>query len=175
MKKILIGKNENIKVQTKIFKTIVLRNKKIRKLLEILDKSSLENYYIAFDSVTKTFFNYYNNLNLIDNIDEYKIITTNITDEEEKYLRKEVGGKDINLSIEVVENLEDKINNSIYSANAIGIKMSNGILTVYAPYGFNDLFSLYIRKNLTKDFRLDIYNKKIEELSSTYQNLIIEK
>ena len=57
MKKELIGKNQNIKTQVKIFKTIILRNKKLRKLLEILDKSDLEEYYVT-SACSKTIYNY---------------------------------------------------------------------------------------------------------------------
>lgn len=175
MKKELIGKNQNIKTQIKMFKTIILRNKKLRKLLEILDKSELTNYYVTASCVSKTIFNYYHSYNMDYAIDEYEIIYKDQSIKED-YIRRLVGGVDIELKVTSInnleENLEDYINNQKIIALSVGVKMEQGMLNVYAPYGLNDIFSMTIRGNILSTS--NNYLQEAHELHKIWPQLLIK-
>lgn len=175
MKKELIGKNQNIKTQIKMFKTIILRNKKLRKLLELLDKSDLTEYYVISDCISKTIFNYYHNYNMDYAIEKYEII---YKDEfiEEDYIKRLIGGVNIELKVVKIKNemLEDYINNQKIMALSIGVKMEQGMLNVYAPYGLNDIFTMTIRENIISNIDSDKYLNKTKKLIDKWPKLIIK-
>lgn len=173
MKKELIGKNQNIKTQVKIFKTIILRNKKLRKLLEILDKSDLEEYYVT-SACSKTIYNYYHNYQIDYLINEYEIVYKDKSIEEE-YLRKLVGGVDIELKIISINDdsaIEEYINNKNIISESIGVKMEQGMLSVYAPYGLNDVFEMIIRENVLSKSK--VYLEEANILKKKWPQLTIK-
>ena len=60
----LDGVNKSLDKQIDILESILLKNKTLKCLLEILDNSSLDNYYIGAGCINQTVFNYYHHYDI---------------------------------------------------------------------------------------------------------------
>ena len=170
----LDGLNKSIDVQLDVFEKIISNNKKLMKILDVLEKYALENpnfknWYVGAGGVNQTVFNYYHGYEGDYGIKDYDIV---YFDEDTSYEAEDVIIKDLEKRLKDIDIVSDIKNqarvhiwyNPKYGTNrepytscedavsswgstvtCIGIRKENGQLVVYCPYGLNDLFSLTIR------------------------------
>ena len=170
----LDGLNKSIDVQLDVFEKIISNNKKLMKILDVLEKYALENpnfknWYVGAGGVNQTVFNYYHGYEGDYGIKDYDIV---YFDEDTSYEAEDVIIKDLEKRLKDMDVVSDIKNqarvhiwyNPKYGTNrepytscedavsswgstvtCIGIRKENGQLIVYCPYGLNDLFSLTIR------------------------------
>ena len=170
----LDGLNKSIDVQLEVFEKIISNNKKLMKILDVLEKYALENpsfknWYVGAGGVNQTVFNYYHGYEGDYGIKDYDIV---YFDEDTSYEAEDVIIKDLEKrlkDLDVVSDIknqarvhiwynpkygtnrepytscEDAVSSWGSTVTCIGIRKENGQLIVYCPYGLNDLFSLTIR------------------------------
>ena len=170
----LDGLNKSIDVQLDVFEKIISNNKKLMKILDVLEKYALENpnfknWYVGAGGVNQTVFNYYHGYESDYGIKDYDIV---YFDEDTSYEAEDVIIKDLEerlKNIDVVSDIknqarvhiwynpkygtnrepytscEDAVSSWGSTVTCIGIRKVHGQLVVYCPYGLNDLFSLTIR------------------------------
>lgn len=170
----LDGLNKSIDVQLEVFEKIISNNKKLMKILDVLEKYALENpsfknWYVGAGGVNQTVFNYYHGYEGDYGIKDYDIV---YFDDDTSYEAEDVIIKDLEKRLKDMDIVSDIKNqarvhiwyNPKYGTNrepytscedavsswgstvtCIGIRKENGQLIVYCPYGLNDLFSLTIR------------------------------
>lgn len=191
---------KTIDEQNDIFIKIIKNNKDLTKILDYLEELQLPNFYIAAGSVFQTIWNYLDNKPLNFGIKDIDIIyydSNNLTKESEKELENNIIeyfnklGMDYqfdvhnearmhlwkkeneNKDVDQYKNSEDAIDKWIATVHAIGITKIEGNLSVYAPYGFSDIFSKTIRPIKHKWNSKKLYNKKVSSWSKRFDNLII--
>ena len=158
-----------LSVQIKLLKEILLKNKKLIALLQILDDLGIPDCYVAAGSVNQTVFNYLSGYEVDYGIGDYDVVyydTDTSYEAEDKIIKrinskaKKLGlnldiknearvhlwyGEKYDHDIEQYLSVYDAINSWGTTVTCIGVKMHNGKLDVYAPYGLNDLFSMTLR------------------------------
>ena len=78
--------------------------------------------------------------------------------------------KDFGYKINKLSSCEDAINGWPTTATAVGVNKVRGNISIYAPYGLNDLFSMTIRPNkpfVTKE----VYEKKVDRWLKEWPDL----
>lgn len=191
---------ENISKQNEFFIEILKRNTSLMKVLDFIDKLNLSNYYIAAGSVFQTIWNYFDDVDLNNNIKDIDVIyydNTNldvnkdieicnkivefcnnndlnyeidVSNEARMHLWKKVHE---NKNVEQYKNSEDAINHWIANIHAIGITKINNEIKVYAPFGLSDIYSRTIRPIKHKYNSKELYDKKVKSWSSRFDNLNI--
>lgn len=191
---------QNISKQNEVFINILKKNTNLMKVLEFIDNLNLPNYYIAAGSVFQTIWNYYDNIDLNNNIKDIDVIYYDNTDLEvdkdinlyhkiKEYCIKEQLNYDIdvsnearmhiwkkeheNVNINQYKNSEDAMNHWIATTHAIGITKINNKIQVYAPFGLSDIFSKTVRPIKHKYNNKELYNKKTSSWNNRFDNLNI--
>ncbi len=191
---------QDIEAQSKQFRLILEKNQDLMKILDVLEKLQLPNYYIVAGVVFQTIWNYLENNNLNDNVKDIDIIyydAQKLAKDSEKELEiiiyKKLKAKGLNYKIDLhnearmhlwkkenenkiidqYTSSEDAINQFIVTAHAVGIKKEAGILKIYAPYGLSDIFSKTLRPIKHPGNDINLYNKKIKKWRQTFSNLNI--
>ena len=169
----LDGVNKSLDKQIDILESILLKNKTLKCLLEILDNSSLDNYYIGAGCINQTVFNYYHHYDIEYGIGDYDIVyyDNDLSYESEdkiiKMIESKVSDKNINLDIKnearvhlwykdhfgydikPYTSLEDAINSWPTNSTAVGIRRDkNGAFKIYAPFGIMSYIHPFALKRL---------------------------
>lgn len=190
------GKNKDLNYQMNLFKEIILKNNVLKTILERLEGYGLDNYYVAAGAINQTVFNYYHNNSMDYLIDDYDIVyyDEDLSYEREDKIIKEINllCKDLNVSLDIknqarvhlwFENkfgysiepnisVEDAISKWGSTVTCIGVRLKNNELTIFAPYGLNDLFSLIIRPN-KENFIKKGYEEKTRKWKQNWPKLTI--
>ncbi len=191
---------QNISKQNEVFINILKKNTNLMKVLEFIDNLNLPNYYIAAGSVFQTIWNYFDNIDLNNNIKDIDVIHYDNTDLDvdkdidlynkiKEYCIKEQLNYDIdvsnearmhiwkkeheNVNINQYKNSEDAMNHWIATTHAIGITKINNKIQVYAPFGLSDIFSKTVRPIKHKYNNKELYNKKTSSWNNRFDNLNI--
>ena len=194
MKEKLSGINKPLEEQIDILKQILLTNKKLIKILEILEQEGIENCYIGGGSINQTVFNYYHDYDADYGIKDYDIVYYDLDTsyEKEDIIIKKLEKilKPLNVLVDIKNqarvhiwyyekfgikrtpytSVEDAISSWTTTITCIGIKLEKGQIIICAPYGLNDIFNMElkpVKKNQTKE----IYNKKTKEWMSKWPKL----
>lgn len=165
----LIGTNKTLLEQIEILEKILFQNEKLKKVLTILSKSNLKDYYVAAGCINQTVFNYYHDNKIDFGIEDFDIVyfdqdlSYEKEDEVIKYvtdLLKDIPmkldiknearvhiwyGQKYGKNIEPYTSVEDAISSWGTSITCIGVRLENEKLVVCAPYGLNDIFTMTIR------------------------------
>ena len=190
------GKNKDLNYQMNLFKEIILKNNVLKTILERLEGYGLDNYYVAAGAINQTVFNYYHNNGMNYLIDDYDIVyyDEDLSYEKEDKIIKEINllCKDLNVSLDIKnqarvhlwfknkfgysiepnESVEDAISKWGSTVTCIGVRLKNNELTIFAPYGLNDLFSLIIRPN-KENFIKKGYEEKTRKWKQNWPKLTI--
>ena len=197
----LDGLNKSIDVQLDVFEKIISNNKKLMKILDVLEGYALENpnfknWYVGAGGVNQTVFNYYHGYEGDYGIKDYDIV---YFDEDTSYEAEDVIIKDLEKRLKDMDIVSDIKNqarvhiwyNPKYGTNrepytscedavsswgstvtCIGIRKENGQLIVYCPYGLNDLFSLTIRP-VKRYFDKESYEARCKRWKAKWDKLNI--
>lgn len=190
------GKNKDLDYQMNLFKEIILKNNVLKTILERLEGYGLDNYYVAAGAINQTVFNYYHNNSMNYLIDDYDIVyyDEDLSYEKEDKIIKEINllCKDLNVSLDIKnqarvhlwfenkfgysiepnKSVEDAISKWESTVTCIGVRLKNNELTIFAPYGLNDLFSLIIRPN-KENFIKKGYEEKTRKWKQNWPKLTI--
>lgn len=190
------GKNKDLDYQMNLFKEIILKNNVLKTILERLEGYGLDNYYVAAGAINQTVFNYYHNNSMDYLIDDYDIVyyDEDLSYEKEDKIIKEINllCKDLNVSLDIKnqarvhlwfknkfgysiepnKSVEDAISKWGSTVTCIGVRLKNNELTIFAPYGLNDLFSLIIRPN-KENFIKKGYEEKTRKWKQNWPKLTI--
>lgn len=192
----LNGVNKPIDEQILILEKILLQNKTLKELLEILSKSNLKNYYVAAGCINQTVFNYYHGNDLCFGIEDFDIVyfDDDVSYEKEdeiiKYIENLISnlnikcdiknearvhlwyGEKYGKNIEPYTSLEDAISSWGTSITCIGVRLEEGRLVVCIPYGLNDLFNMTIRP-MKRQYTKEQYDIKVAKWKSKWPDLNI--
>lgn len=179
---------------------IIKKNKELMDILNYISKLNMQNYYIAAGSVFQTIWNFYDGKDLNYNIKDIDVIYFNGSDISvskdleyydliKKYCKENGYDFEIdvsnearmhlwekekfNIDIEAYKSSEDAIDKWIATVHAIGITIDNNELKIYAPYGLSDIYSKTIRPIKHKYNTKDIYEKKVSNWKTRFDNLNI--
>lgn len=170
---------------------ILNRNKTLMEILKRLEKyqkedSNFKNYYVGAGAINQTVFNYFHRYPIDQNISDYDIVyydKDTSYEQEDKIIKKiESSLKDLNIKTDIKNecrvpiwkkekynqeikpylSVEDAISRWITTITCIGVRLEEGKLKIYAPYGLEDLFSLIIRP-VKKDATLKVYEEKVKK------------
>ena len=169
--------------QIKNLENILFQSQKLKKVLEILSKSKLKNYYVAAGCINQTVLNYYHNYESDFGIEDFDIVyyDKDLSYEKEDQIIKYIADllKDIPIKIDVKNearvhlwykekygneikpyaSLEDAISSWGTTITCIGVRLENDKLIVYTPYGLDDIFNMTI-KPIKRQFSKEQYNLK---------------
>lgn len=146
-------------------------------ILNYISKLNMQNYYIAAGSVFQTIWNFYDgkDLEYYDLINKYckekgYDFEIDVSNETRMHLWEK---EKFNIDIEAYKSSEDAIDKWIATVHAIGITIDNNELKIYAPYGLSDIYSKTIRPIKHKYNTKDIYEKKVSNWKTRFDNLNI--
>lgn len=192
----MIGYNCDIETQQQLLHRILSENKSLYQVIRNAQKLGLEKYYIGAGCICQTIWNYQNGLDLMYGISDIDIVYYDADlsyDKEDKIIRQ-VKEMFLHLPVEVdVKNqarvhlwyekhfgypckpyrsVEEAINTWPTTATAIGVRLENEKLVVYAPFGLNDMFGQRIRANKAQ-ITEDTYKTKCDKWCSKWKTLTI--
>lgn len=180
--------------QIQILEQILRLNSKLMELLEILEKDGIQNCYVAAGAINQTVFNYYHGYSIDYGIKDYDIVyyDQDLSYEKEDLVIKRLQSKINPLGILVdIKNearvhlwyydkygvkrdpyysVEDAIASWGATITCIGVRLEKGKMVIYAPYGFNDLFGMFIRP-VKKDFTKEAYDERASRWMKKWPNL----
>jgi hypothetical protein len=186
MKMSIIGQNKPINEQIKILKQILLQNKKLKLVLELLQNSNLRNYYIGAGAVNQTVFNYYHGFDLEYGIKDFDIVyyDEDTSYEKEDKIIKEIKKliKDVEVEVDIknearvhlwykekfgfeiepYRNTEEAISRWGATITCVGVRLERDELIVFAPYGLNDIFNMIVRP-IKEEFKEENYVIRAEK------------
>lgn len=197
----LEGKDKAIDIQLDILEKILSKNNKLMNVLRILEKyaeknSKFKNYYLGAGGVNQTVFNYYHGFDLNYGIKDFDIV---YFDDDESYEAEDKIIKDLTEKLKAVEccfdiknqarvylwynekygtnrkkyqSVEDAIGSWGATITCVGVRLENGKLKVYCPYGLNDIFSMTVRP-VKKDFTKEQYVSRANRWKDKWEKLNI--
>lgn len=198
---IMDGKDKSIDKQLEILEHILLQNRKLVDVLNILEdyaneSSKFKNYYLAAGCINQTVFNYYHGYDLDYGIKDFDIV---YYDNDESYESEDIIIKDLTKRLENVnvefdiknqsrvylwynekygtnrekyKSAEDAISSWGATVTCVGVRFENNKLKVCCPYGLNDIFSMIIRP-VKRDFSKELYLERANRWKNKWEKLNI--
>ncbi len=188
--------NNDLLSQVSSLETILLKNPFVKSILHHVDSMELPQWYLGGGCIAQTVWNYLSNEELTRNINDYDLayFDQDLSYESENRhvanIREAFNNLPIQIdvknqarahlwyeehfgySIDDYQSVEETINTWPTTATCVGVKYIEGVFTVYAPYGLNDLFGMIIKPNklqITKE----IYLKKVKRWKECWPKLKI--
>ena len=168
----MIGYNTDLFTQTEQLSKILSLNKSLYEIIEKAENAKLKNYYVGAGCITQTVWNFQMGFELsygisdvdfvyYDNSDLSFEAENNIIERATKILEPTSYKLDIKnqarvhlwykerfgYDIEPYKSVEGAINTRPTTATSIGVRLENGAIKIYAPFGLNDLFGMIVRAN----------------------------
>lgn len=197
----LDGVNKSIDIQLEVLEKILMKNDKLMNTLKKLEEYAKENpvfknHYLGAGGVNQTVFNYYHGYDLNYGIKDFDIV---YYDSDESYETEDIVIKDLSERLKDVDvsfdvknqsrvhiwynekygtnrkqytSVEDAIASWGATVTCIGVRLEDGELKVYCPYGLNDIFSMTIRP-VKKDFEKENYIKRASRWKDRWEKLNI--
>lgn len=187
--------NNDIISQVRSLESILRKNPFIKHILDNIDRLELPQWYLGAGCVAQTVWNYLSKKELTNNINDYDLVYFDPHDlsyESESQRADSIQalfnslmikidvknqarvhlwyGDHFGYPIESYQSIEEAINTWPTTATCVGVKYIEGVFTVYAPYGLNDMFGMIVKPNklqITKD----IYTKKVKRWKECWPNL----
>lgn len=179
----LVGYRKCLTEQIVILEKILMKNKDLVSILKVLESIGIDNCYVGAGSINQTVFNYYHGYQFNYGIKDYDVV---YFDEDLSYEKEDKVIKVIKNRLGILSNMVDvknearvhlwynekyqtkrepysSVEDAIASWGAtitcVGVRMKNGKLEVYAPYGLEDIFGMIIRP-VKKDFSKEMYDER---------------
>lgn len=184
----------------KEFIKIIKMNDILMEVLKYLDRIDIPNYYVISGSLFQMVWNYYDGKNLTHAIKDLDIIyydEKHLSYEDEKNLEDRVisdlSKRGITLELDIHNEArahlwkkenenpnidrydcsEDAIKQLTATVQATGVRMIDGKISIYAPYGLDDIFTRTIRPINHANNSKYLYMKKASSWKDRFDNLII--
>ncbi len=179
----LDGVDKPILVQLEVLEKILFLNEKLVSVLKVLESDAIDNWYVGAGVINQTVFNYYHGYPIDYGIKDFDLVyyDLDLSYEAEDVVIKRIEEKckkfDVKLDIKnearvhlwynekygvqkkPYRSVEDAIASWGATVTCIGVRLENGKLIVYAPYGLNDLFRMVIRP-VKRDFSKEAYDER---------------
>lgn len=192
----MVGFNTDLKTQTEQLAAILRRSPVLFEAMEKARGARLKEYYIGAGCVAQTVWNhqtgndpaygisdidlvYYDDTDLSSESENGVIgritallepgrIRLDIKNQARVHLwYKEHFGYDIKPYLSI-----DAINSWPTTATSVGVRLENGGLRVYAPFGLNDMFGMIVRANKAQ-ITEDIYLRKAVKWTAKWPSLTV--
>ena len=194
----LMGANKTLQEQVSILHEIIKLDDELYSILVRLSKLDLPNYYMGAGCITQSVWNSLYSCEIGYGISDVDIVyfDSDLSMEKEsciiEHLTKELPNTRYALDIKnqarvhlwyeekfgfptvAYKSTEEAINTWPSTATSIGVKLENGALKVYAPYGMNDMFNGIIRANKTLITK-EIHDQKSKKWYNKWQGLTVIK
>ncbi len=192
----MIGKNNQLSQQIEALHKVLRYNKPLYHIIEESESLNLPYYYIGAGCIAQTVWNYQNGnppLMGINDID-FVYFDRDLSLESEntmiQIIQRKFSGCPLKIDIKnqarvhiwykdhfgygisPYDSIESGINTWPTTATAIGVRLINTKLLVYAPYGLNDLFSQIVRPNKSQ-ITQESYEKKALKWIKSWPSLSI--
>jgi Uncharacterized protein conserved in bacteria len=191
--------NKPLNIQNKIFLEILYKTPQLIEMLRELSNINLPNHYIGGGYITQTIWNHIYRKELhygISDIDIVYYCDKDLSEEAEKkteelvikkldFLNLNFGidvknearvhlwyEKKFGIPLEKYESSEEAIASWPSYSTAIGVRMEEENITVFAPYGFHDLFSGIIRHNKILATE-EVFFGKAEKWKQKWPDLVV--
>jgi len=176
---------------------ILLKNRPIYSVIEKMANIDLPNYYIGAGCITQTVWNYQCGFNLMHGISDIDLVYYDASDlsyEAEDATIKRVKRMlepcelDIDIKnqarvhlwyrehngfdIAPYDSVESAISSWSTMATAIGVRLENESLRIYAPFGIDDLFNMVLRPNKSL-ITEEIYLVKVQKWCKKWPSLTV--
>ncbi len=179
----LVGYRKCLTEQIIILEKILMKNEDLISILKVLESIGIDNCYVGAGSINQTVFNYYHDYSCNYGIKDYDIVyfDEDLSYEKEDKVIKKIKDKlgilsdmvDIKNEARVhlwynekyqtkrepYSSVEDAIASWGATITCVGVRIKNGKLEVYAPYGLEDIFGMIIRP-VKKDFSKEMYDER---------------
>lgn len=184
----------------KEFIKIIKMNDILMEVLKYLDRIDIPNYYVISGSLFQMVWNYYDGKNLAHAIKDLDVIyydEKHLSYEDEKNLEdriiSDLSKRGITLELDIHNEArahlwkkenenpnidrydcsEDAIKQLTATVQATGVRMIDGKISIYAPYGLDDIFTRTIRPINNANNSKYLYMKKASSWKNRFDNLII--
>ena len=178
------------------FLKILKKNSELMFILDEVSVLNLPNYYLAAGSVFQTVWNYSDGNNLMTGIHDIDIvyfdkeISADNSAKNDKKLEKVLSEKfpyqfDIHNEAYMhlwhngnkvpYKNTENAIERFIATVHAIGITKNAKQITLFAPFGLDDIEHRLIRPIYHPDNSKELYETKVKKWQSRFNHLTIEQ
>jgi len=193
----MVGYNTDLQNQVEQLDKILQLSRPLYEVINKAESLGFRDYYIGAGCIAQTVWNYqsgfepthgisdidfvyYDNSDLslkAENAAAEKIVSMaelceiklDVNNQARVHLwYKEYFGYDI----AAYDSVESAINTWPTTATSVGVRLENGKLKVYAPFGLNDLFGMTVRANKAQ-ITEEIYMRKVEKWSSKWPELTI--
>ena len=190
----LPGYNCDIDAQKQILHKILSQNSILFEVLTEAQALGLDDYYIGAGCVCQTVWNFQNGLEPMHGISDIDFVyyDADLSYEAEDHVINRVNRAFCTLPVKIdVKNearvhlwykghhgydiapypsVESAINTWPTTATAIGVRLRDRALTVYAPFGLNDMFGQIVRPNKAQ-ITEEIYLKKCKKWGAKWDTL----
>lgn len=191
------GYNMDLQSQMARLTAILKQNKALYGVIEKANDTGLRNYYIGAGCVAQTVWNYQAGNDLtsgISDIDFAYYDGSDLSYEAESTVIEKVARAmnpcEIKLDIKnqarvhlwykehfghdikPYESIEDAINTWPTTATSVGVRLEDGRLKIYAPFGLNDLFGMIVRANKAQ-ITEEIYMRKVNKWRAKWPMLTV--
>ncbi len=173
-------------------------NRVVSKILEGAPRLALPDWYLGAGCVAQTVWNELHGFPPTVNISDYDLVyfdRSDLSEDSEDFraaqareLLQDLGGEidlknearvhlwypdHFGYAIEPYTSTEDAISTWPTTATAVGVrKEADGQLTVFAPFGLDDLFGLVVRPN-KRQITEEIYLRKVERWTKCWPKLVV--
>lgn len=192
----MIGYNCDLDTQKRLLYGILVQNPVLSEVLRGSQTLGLENYYTGAGCICQTVWNHQNGLDPMHGISDIDFVyfDTDLSYEAEdrviKRVRQTFRGLPVELDvknearvhlwfkerhgydIDPYTSVESAINTWPTTATAVGVRLEDGGLSVYAPFGLNDLFGQIIRANKTQ-ITEETYLQKCKKWTAKWNTLTV--
>ena len=179
----LVGYRKCLTEQIVILKKILMKNKDLVSILKVLESIGIDHCYVGAGSINQTVFNYYHGYQFNYGIKDYDVVyfDEDLSYEKEdkviKVIKNRLGilsdmvdvknearvhlwyNEKYQIKREPYSSVEDAIASWGATITCVGVRMKNGKLEVYAPYGLEDIFGMIIRP-VKKAFSKEMYDER---------------
>lgn len=178
--------NKSLDVQTEYLKNMLISTEYLWNILKQIKLIQLPNWYLGAGSIAQTYWNYQHGFlpnNYIKDIDIAYFDKSDLSEESEQLHEIKIRNlfldmsvkfdvknqarvhlwyeKKFDFAIKQYSSTEQAISTWPTTSTCIGVKYENNNLSIYAPYGLNDLFGMVVRPNKTLITK-DIYQVKVK-------------
>ena len=179
----LVGYRKCLTEQIVILEKILMKNEDLISILKVLESIGIDNCYVGAGSINQTVFNYYHDYSCNYGIKDYDIVyyDSDLSYEKEDFVIKKLCGElgDLAYIVDIknearvhlwynrkyhttrepYSSVEDAISSWGATITCVGVRLVNGKLEVYAPYGLDDIFGMIIRP-VKRDFSKEMYDER---------------
>jgi hypothetical protein len=193
----VVGFNRDLTTQIKLLEQILNQNTLLYSVIKKSNEIGLQYYYIGAGCITQTVWNYQCGFELTNGISDIDFVyyeDFDLSFEAEnstiERINKIIKQSEIKLDIKnqarvhlwykdrfgyeikPYDSVESAINTWPTTATAVGVRIEDDALKVYAPFGLNDLFGMIVKANKAQ-ITEGIYLEKIEKWSAIWSALTI--